>query len=229
MKKSMITSFFLGVLMIFSAALTLALTPTEKMADLQEKINLDVMIPSQFADWKIDQSITPLQVDADTQAKLDKLYNQILARTYINSHGNRIMLSIAYGGDRGDNLSLHKPEVCYYVQGFEISNNSFKQLNTDYGFLPTKRLLAVKGNRNEPITYWVTVGDKAVLPGLEQKMQQLKYGLTGKIPDGMLVRVSSVDQDTDNAYKVQDFFIRDLLLAVQNKDRLRLIGVFKTA
>ena len=115
------------------------------------------------------------------------------------------------------------------MQGFEISNNSFKQLNTDYGFLPTKRLLAVKGNRNEPITYWVTVGDKAVLPGLEQKMQQLKYGLTGKIPDGMLVRVSSIDQDTDNAYKVQDFFIRDLLLAVLNKDRLRLIGVFKTA
>ena len=96
MKKSMITSFFLGVLMIFSAALTLALTPTEKIADLQEKINLDMMIPPQFADWKIDQSITPLQVDADTQVKLDKLYNQILARTYINSHGNRIMLSIAY-------------------------------------------------------------------------------------------------------------------------------------
>ena len=88
---------------------------------------------------------------------------------------------------------------------------------------------SVSDGKHNTITYWVTVGDKAVLPGLEQKMQQLKYGLTGKIPDGMLVRVSSIDQDTDNAYKVQDFFIRDLLLAVQNKDRLRLIGVFKTA
>lgn len=229
MKGTMITSVLLGSAMILSAALTLALTPAEKIADLQEKIDLDQMIPSQFGVWNIDQSVVPLQVDADTQAKLDKLYNQTLTRTYVNTQGTRIMLSIAYGGDRGDNLSLHKPEVCYYVQGFEISRNTIRQLNTDYGVLPTRRLLAVKGNRNEPITYWVTVGDKAVLPGFDQKMQQLKYGLTGNVPDGMLVRISSINHDLENAYEIQDSFIRDLLLVLQNKDRARLIGVFKSA
>ena len=193
MKKSLITSIILGILMVSSGVLTMALTPTQRIADQQEKINLEVMIPVKFGDWQIDKSIVPLQIDAETQSKLDMIYNQTLARTYVNSQNERIMLSVAYGGDQSDNLAVHKPEVCYYVQGFEIMKIISDELATQYGELPIKRLLAVKGNRNEPITYWVTVGDKAVLPGFDQKLQQLRYGLTGNVPDGMLVRISSID------------------------------------
>ncbi len=39
MRKSLVTSFILGVLMIVSAALTMALTPTKKIADQQEKFD----------------------------------------------------------------------------------------------------------------------------------------------------------------------------------------------
>lgn len=228
MKKSLITSAVLGILMVSSGALTMALTPKQKIADQQERINLVAMIPDKFRDWQIDKSIVPLQVDAETQAKLDKIYNQTLARTYVNSQGERIMLSVAYGGDQSDNLTVHKPEVCYYVQGFEIMKTFPAELLTQYGKLPIKRLLAVKGNRSEPITYWVTVGDKAVLPGFDQKLQQLRYGLTGNVPDGMLVRVSSIDNDNDRAYELQTTFIQDLLLAVNVQERVRLIGTFKT-
>ena len=226
MKKSLITSIILGILMVSSGFLTMALTPTQRIADQQEKINLEIMIPAKFGDWQIDKSIVPLQVDAETQAKLNKIYNQTLARTYVNSQNERIMLSVAYGGDQSDNLAVHKPEVCYYVQGFEIMKSLSDELITQYGKLPIKRLLAVKGNRNEPITYWVTVGDKAVLPGLDQKLQQLRYGLTGNVPDGILVRISSIDNDNNNAYQLQTIFIQDLLLAVNVKERVRLIGTF---
>lgn len=226
MRKSIIISIFLGILMVSSGALTKALTPTNKIADQQEKIDLEIMIPTEFADWRIDKSIIPLQVDADTQAMLDKIYNQTLSRTYVNSLGERIMLSVAYGGDQSDNLAVHKPEVCYYAQGFEIMKTFADELLTQYGKLPIKRLLAVKGYRNEPITYWVTVGNRAVLPGIEEKLQQLKYGLTGNVPDGMLVRVSSIDSDKNNAYKQQAMFIQDLLSSVNVNERIRLIGTF---
>ena len=226
MKKSLIASITLGILMVSSGVLTMALTPTQKIADQQEKIDLEIMIPAKFGDWQIDKSIVPLQVDAETQAQLDKIYNQTLARTYVNSRNERIMLSVAYGGDQSDNLAVHKPEVCYYVQGFEIMKTLSDELTTQYGKLPIKRLLAVKGNRNEPITYWVTVGDKAVLPGLDQKLQQLRYGLTGNVPDGMLVRISSIDDDNNKAYQLQTIFIQDLLLAVNVKERVKLIGTF---
>lgn len=226
MKKSLIISIIIGILMVSSGVLTMALTPTQRIADQQEKVNLEIMIPAKFGDWQIDKSIVPLQIDAETQAKLDKIYNQTLARTYVNSQNERIMLSVAYGGDQSDNLAVHKPEVCYYVQGFEIMKILSDELATQYGKLPIKRLLAVKGNRNEPITYWVTVGDKAVLPGFDQKLQQLRYGLTGNVPDGMLVRISSIDNDNDKAYQLQTIFIQDLLLAVNVKERIRLIGIF---
>lgn len=214
--------------MVLSGALTMALTPTTRIADQQERINLEIMIPEKFGDWQIDKSILPLQVDAETQASLDKIYNQTLARTYVNSLGEYIMLSVAYGGDQNDNLAVHKPEVCYYVQGFEIMKIFSDELTTQYGKLPIKRLLAVKGNRHEPITYWVTVGDKAVLPGLNQKLQQLRYGLTGNIPDGMLVRISAIESDNNKAYQLQTIFIQNLLLAVNVRERIRLIGAFRT-
>ncbi|MBX9895785.1 MAG: EpsI family protein [Nitrosomonas sp.] len=226
MRKSLVTSFILGVLMIVSAALTMALTPTKKIADQQEKLDLETMIPVKFGNWKIDESIIPLQVDAETQAKLDKIYNQTLSRTYVNSYGERIMLSVAYGGDQSDNLAIHKPEVCYYAQGFEVMKIYADELLTQYGKFPIKRLMAVKGSRNEPITYWVTIGNKAVLPGIEEKLQQLRYGLTGDVPDGMLVRVSTIDTNKEKAYQLQDIFIQDLLSTIADRERTRLIGSF---
>ena len=228
MRKSLMTSLIIGVMMVLSGALTMALTPTTRVADQQERFDLEVMIPEKFGDWKIDKSILPLQVDAEVQAKLDKIYNQTLARTYVNSLGEHIMLSIAYGGDQSDNLAVHKPEVCYYVQGFEIVNTFSDELFTQYGKLPIKRLLANKGNRSEPITYWITIGNKAVFPGFDQKLQQLRYGLTGSVPDGMLVRISSISADESKAYRLQAGFIQDLLLTINVKERLRLIGTFET-
>ena len=227
LQKPFMISIVLAVLMLSSSVLTKILIPANKIADQREGIILETIIPQKFGEWHIDQSIIPLQVDAETQAKLDKIYNQTLARTYVNSDGERIMFSVAYGGDQSDNLAVHKPEVCYYAQGFEINKIMSGELLTEYGILPIRRLLASKGNRHEPITYWVTIGDKAVMPGIEQKLQQLRYGLTGNVPDGMLVRISSISSDEDKAYYLQNRFILDLLSVMDTFHRTRLIGAFK--
>jgi EpsI family protein len=151
----------------------------------------------------------------------------LLERSYINSRGQRVMLSIAYGGDQsGDGTQVHRPEFCYTAQGFQLTLNHVGELLTQYGTLPVRRLVAVQGRRNEPITYWVTVGDKATLPGVKRKLAQIAYGLTGKVPDGMLVRVSSIDNDEKSAHRLQDIFIQDLLAGLQPRDRVRLAGSF---
>jgi EpsI family protein len=58
----------------------------------------------------------------------------------------------------------------------------------------------------------------------EWKLQQLKYGLTGKIPDGLLFRISSIQSDDAKAYQSQDAFTRDLLKAMSPSGRQRIIG-----
>ena len=218
------TALITAALMFAASAAAVALRPTHKLADAGPKVDLEAMIPKQFGDWRIDTTIAPVLPAPDVQAKLDKIYNQVLARTYINGRGQRVMLSIAYGGDQSDSMQVHLPEVCYAAQGFQINKTSLGQLATDYGALPVKRLVASLNSRVEPITYWITVGDKVVNSGMKRKLAQLKHGITGSVPDGTLVRASSIERDEVNAYALQEGFLRQMLSAMQLSDRSRIVG-----
>lgn len=219
------TSFILLLVMLLAAGLSVLLTPSKRIADLGPVLNLDSAIPKQFGEWKFDDTIIPIQVSADVEAALDAIYNQTLSRTYVNSRGQRVMLSIAYGSDQGsDSMQVHRPEYCYKAQGFDLTVKGDEHIPTGYGAIPVRRLLGEQGRRIEPITYWITIGDKTLLPGFQRKLTQLSYGLTGKIPDGLLFRVSSIDPDISGAYKIQDGFIGQLLQAVEPSTRLKLIG-----
>ncbi len=216
----------IALLMFAGAGLALAMNPTQKIADTLEKPVLDTMIPQQIGKWKIDTSIVPIEPSPEVKALLNKIYNQTLSRTYVDPAGRRIMLSIAYGGDQSDSMRVHLPEVCYAAQGFEVFDSVAGTLPTKYGELPVKRLVATQRNRYEPITYWIVIGDKAVLSGTEQKFAQLSYGLTGKVPDGFLVRVSSIDLDRQAAYRLQEEFSKSMLDAMSETNRTRISGRF---
>lgn len=214
--------------MLLAAGLAVVMKPTQRIADAAPRIDLESMIPARFGDWRIDPTIVPITVAPDVQAKLDKIYNQTLSRTYVNGSGQRIMLSIAYGGDQsGESTQVHRPEFCYTSQGFNVVRSAVAEMATRFGSLSVRRLVAVQGRRNEPITYWITVGDRATLPGIGRKLSQLTYGLTGKVPDGMLVRVSSIEADAGRAYALQESFVQDLLASVDPATRVRLVGVME--
>ncbi len=224
MKFISIKHLIVGLCMFAAAGLALALKPTQKVADAGPKVDLEVLIPKAFGDWKIDETIVPLIANPEQEALINKIYNQTLSRTYVNSRNERIMLSIAYGGDQSDNMAVHKPEVCYPAQGFQIMKNSSGMFSTGAGEIPVKRLVATQGRRIEPITYWTTVGDTVAVSGLKWKLNQLKYGLTGKIPDGLLFRISSIQADDTAAYRMQDDFSRALLGALSPEGKERIIG-----
>ena len=224
MNRRFLASIVLGVAMAGTSALTGALTPKQKVAAVQERFDLDAMIPKRVGSWTVDNTVVPLTPDETQKELIATLYDQTLARTYVNDAGQRVMLSIAYGGDQSKQLQLHLPEVCYVAQGFDMVRDQKSELATHYGTVPIKRLVARQNVRNEPITYWVTIGDKAVMSGLGQKYQRFLYGLTGKIPDGMLVRVSTVEADEHSAYRVQDRFVNQMLDAMTPHDRLKLLG-----
>ena len=224
MTRGMAASVVLGLAMVATSALTGALTPTVKLSHMQAEFKLETMIPAVFADWTVDATVVPLKVDPERQSVLEKIYDQTLSRTYINKAGERVMLSIAYGGDQSRALQLHLPEVCYVAQGFDMLKSGEGALATRFGALPVRRLVARQNSRIEPITYWITVGDKAVKSSFERKLQRLAYGLSGKIPDGMLVRVSTIQADEPGAYRLQDRFVGQMLDVLDGKDRVRLLG-----
>jgi EpsI family protein len=212
-----------GVAMFAAAAAALALKP----AGVQHAVadfDLGQAIPSSFDDWVIDPSIVPIVPAPDVQAKLDRIYSQIVSRTYVNSRGERVMLTVAYGGDQSDALKAHRQEVCYAAQGFEIRSLKFANLRLLGKTVPVTRVLAVRGPRSEPVTYWLTMGDRVVLGRLERLMVQLRFGLSGRVPDGMLVRVSSISADPMRAFKGHEEFVDTLLGRMQQRDVQRLLG-----
>jgi EpsI family protein len=224
MNRRFIASLALGLAMAATSALTVALTPSPKAVAAQAAFSLEAMIPARFGSWRIDPGIVPLAPNPEQQGALEKIYDQTLARTYVDTAGRRVMLSIAYGGDQSKALQLHLPEVCYVAQGFELVRDGSDRLGTRFGVLPVQRLVARQQERNEPITYWITIGDRATRSGIEQKLRRLAYGLSGEIPDGMLVRVSSITTDEPGAWRLHDRFIAELLGALGSADRVRLIG-----
>lgn len=221
MKAIHLRHLFIGLAMLAAASLALALTP-RKVVEQGLEINLEAMIPKQFGEWIQAEAI--VSFNPIIQAKLDSIYSQTLMRNYVNRKGEIIMLSIAYGSDQSYSSQVHRPEMCYPAQGFQIKNISKASINFSGAKLPVMKLVATQGQRIEPITYWVMMGDSAVRGNIEQHLARMKYGLTGKIPYGMVIRVSTISADESQSYRTQDQFVRDMLGAVPVEYRKVLIG-----
>lgn len=229
MTATRIRALVVFVAMVTTAALAHWATPTTHLSDVLGKPDLEKIFPSEFAGWRVDVRAAMVLPSPQTQAILDSIYNQTLSRTYINAAGDRIMLSVAYGGDQSDATRAHLPEVCYPAQGFQITANSTGQLDLAGRTVSTRLLMSKLGQRNEPITYWLVVGDRVTLSRTDQKLTQFRLGLKGLIPDGMLVRVSSIDADMARGHRIQAQFLADMAAAFSETARDRVFGALVAA
>jgi EpsI family protein len=216
------------VLMVLSIVLARAMTPTVYLADKLGKPDLENLFPKEFGSWRVDARSGMVLPSPETQALLNKIYNQTITRTYINEKGYRIMLSVAYGGDQSDATRAHLPEVCYPAQGFLIKSNTRDTLSLSRRQVSVRHLMTQYGTRDEPLTYWLVVGDKVTVSRSDQRWAQVRLGVQGYIPDGMLVRVSSIDPSEVNGYREQARFLADLAEAVPPSGRDRVFGTTPT-
>lgn len=225
MTRRRFTAGIAAAMMVGAFTASQVLRPTKHLADMIGHIELEKAFPAQFGDWKIDDLSGPVQlVSPVLQAVIDRIYNQTLSRTYVNSTGQRIMLSVAYGGDQSDATRAHRPEVCYPAQGFQIMSSGTGSISGAGREILVRQLVAKSGARIEPITYWVITGNDISQTGTQQKISQLRYSLRGVIPDGMLVRVSNIDADPKAAFGLHERFIAELSAALPREYRDRIIG-----
>lgn len=217
-------TLLIGLCMLAAAGMAYAMKPTRHIAAV-DKLDLETLIPRQFGAWTEEQNQPMQVVDPRQQETINRIYSQVLMRSYVNAQGVRVMLSIAYGSNQSDDLAVHRPEVCYPAQGAQLLSTTNASLPTQWGEIPIRRLTTQFGPRHEPVTYWVMVGDRAIIGSLQGKLAQLRYGFRGQIPDGMLVRASTIDPDDARAFTQQAQFLQDMLAAVPPETRKRLSGV----
>jgi EpsI family protein len=212
--------------MLVVALLAMAGRPVHKLADTRARPMLELLVPQRFGDWRLLRNGGVVIPDPGTLETLARIYTQTLSRAYVNSRGTVVMLSIAYGEDQRAAMAVHYPEVCYPAQGFQLRSNRVGSIETPHGTLPVRRLETwLSAQRPEPVTYWVTIGDRISLGGFERRMIELEYGLQRTIPDGLLFRVSSVNRDSAEAFRDQERFVADMMAAMPPDARQWLAGV----
>ena len=217
---------------ICAAAVVVALAshafqPTELLAQRLGDFDIDAAVPDRIGVWQRDASGASGVVDPQTKAFIDSIYTRVLARVYTADDGYRVMLSVAYSQDHSDKRdSFHRPEICYPASGFNIMSQADVQLATAYGDVSARRLITRLGAaRPEPVTYWVMIGEYAVVTATDRKLASLRYTSRGLIPDGLLFRVSSIDPNAENAFARQDQFIREFVAALSPQHRQRIAGL----
>lgn len=222
------TALTLATLMCAASVAGFAGRPSAKAADRGNAISLQSAVPTSFGEWT--ELPTQVQVvNPQTQQLLDSIYSQTLTRTYVDKQGYRVMLSLAYGDDQREGLQAHRPEICYPAQGFKLGKVEDGALSTPLGPIEVRRIATSLGARNEPVTYWVTVGDQIIRNRLDKRLAEIRLGLTGQIPDGLLFRVSSIDVSDSRGYAMQQKFVGDLMTAVPASTRKQLSGLTAAA
>jgi EpsI family protein len=216
--------FMIVLLLSMTATAFWANPPRRIVAEQPVPVDLATWIPHAFGVWELDESVNVVPLSFIAAAEAETVYVQTLERVYVDDQSRRIMLSLAYGDRQEGDLQAHRPEFCFKAQGFQLAGLHDLKLDTGLGELPLRRMEARRPGRTEPVSYWLTIGEQPTLPGFRRKLAQLRHGLTGETPDGVLIRISSLDDVPSRAYAVHDDFIRDLLNGLATDVRRRLAG-----
>lgn len=217
---------FISVILLIARVVASVLAPSEETGQIDSNFILGDIVPSNFKGWTIDPTIRIVQPNEEGDLK-SRVYDQTIARGYRDESGNLVMVVVAYGHNQSDALQLHRPEVCYVANGFKIiskSRHDIKIASYPGVLIPSLRLVTLSSNRPEIVTYWTRVGDKLPTSNLSRQYEKLKLGLSGKIPDGVLVRVSTISDKPEEAYEFQDKFINDLIDVIDEESLEFFLG-----
>jgi EpsI family protein len=229
MKANRAQIISVSIALMAAAVLAHVLAPHTLMAS--GSLNLEATIPKAFGRWTLVPSIAPVTpaepegyVQPDENST--RIYSQEVGRGYTDGRGNIVMLMVAYGPVQNFRLKAHRPEICYTAAGFRVSDKTGAEVVYRDGEPPLKvvHITAERESRLEPISYWMRVGNDITTGIFDRQLVRLKYGLRGYIPDGALMRVSTIGLPKQASYQLQDQFIRDLLAALAPADRKFFVG-----
>ncbi len=153
------------------------------------------------------------------------LYDQQVARSYTSPDQLPVMLLLAYGSSQSGMLQIHRPEICYPASGFKLTETQVTSVPlTQSVALPSRSFTANSDTRVEQVLYWTRIGELVPTGWWSQRFAVVRSNLHGKIPDGLLVRLSTVSNDADQAQATLKKFARAMLEEMSPATRRMLIG-----
>lgn len=207
-----------------AAAVVPAVKPHQRVS-LLGKRKLATLVPMQVGDWTA-HDVSDLVAPKTEDSLAARLYSQTVGRVYVNAvSGLEIMMLLAYGDTQTDQLQLHRPEKCYPAFGFELKRSQPTEIALARGVaVPGRRLIAYSPDRTENIVYWSRLGDYLPVSGSEQRLDQLKMAMSGRIQDGVLARFSAVGDQSGQLFPAVEMFASTLVRSMSPANRPVMIG-----
>jgi len=210
----------IGGAFLLAAATAFARKPRHHV-DWLGTTRIEALVPDHFGNWSY-ATASGLIMPPQDQLR-DQLYTQILTRTYTSPDGAEMMLLIACNGSQDGVVEVHRPEVCYPAGGFKLLEVADHQTVLAPGVtVPSRYIDAESPLRRERMIYWTRIGNGFPRKWSEQRWSVFTQNLAGEIPDGLLIRISSIRPDASAA--TLDSFARELYGALGRKMQRALVG-----
>ena len=187
------------------------------------KDQLDKIIPLRVGDWSYETTSGLVLPPPDQLARL--LYNQQVTRSYTAPDQLPVMLLLAYGSSQGGMLQIHRPEICYPASGFHLTETRVTSIPLSDGHsIASRSFSANSDTRVEQVLYWTRIGHMVPTSWSGQRVAVIRANLAGMIPDGLLVRLSTVSADPAQAQATLKRFAATMLSEMPVAARKMLIG-----
>lgn len=180
-----------GLFTVFGAGSYL-LRPARAFARLSDGA-LNRAIPERIGTYSYESGGDFILPPEDDLSK--KLYDKVVMRTYVAPGMSPILALFAYGSTQNLTLQLHRPDQCYPMLGFSTTPITSVPMEMYGTPIPANLLTATRPGRVEQVLFWSRIGNDFPATRFEETVLVAKQNLLGRMPDGILVRLSIIGLD----------------------------------
>jgi EpsI family protein len=210
-----------GAALVVTSGFAFARQPSVSAQVVSNK-TFETLIPERFDDWTVVASSGVVLPPPDELA--DRLYDNLITRVYQAEDGTVVMMLVAYNNKQDGVLQVHRPEVCYPVGGFVLSDTRKVSLPILGKSIPANIFTATGADRTEQVLYFTRLGDAYPRTWGEQRLEVMRENLGGRIPDGILMRASVLSSDRHAAFETLGRFIGQFVAASPPRMQQLLVG-----
>ncbi|MGB7407657.1 MAG: exosortase-associated protein EpsI, V-type [Pontixanthobacter sp.] len=179
-------------------------------------------VPENFGPWTTAARSGVLLPPPD--ALRDRLYDNLVTRVYTAPAMPPVMLLLAYNNAQDGVVQVHRPEVCYPVGGFVLSETRDFDLPVGNMVVPSNIFTATGPERLEQVAYFTRMGTAFPRNWADQRIAVMKANLSGYIPDGMMMRASALGIDQQPAKALLADFSAQFIASSAPKLQKLMIG-----
>jgi EpsI family protein len=177
----------LGAMLATGGLLALSVRPDLQLAT-QSQADLDIILARPLAGWRSQKPSAVITGSADELGAAS--YSQLAVRAFEPAKGPIITVLLAYGMAQTYATQLHRPELCYPASGFKVLKQGDVNLNLDDRSIPSRLMIAQRGERQDMVLYWTRVGMRFPTGLWEQRLQIARGVIAGDQNDELLARFS---------------------------------------